>query len=289
MPDIPDLTDPRYLEEIGWFLYYEKYRRDQFGGSYEAERLAYSRLLLAEVADYLGRDVSWVEGKTVVSLGCGCTGDLAAFPAAVKIAIDPLLYAYQQLGMLVRAETGSRTVYLSLGAENLPLLDDFADLVICRNALDHMPDPAVALKEIWRVLNQDGALFISVDIGGEPTPDEPTVFSVESLRALLQEHFDVVSLADHHPPHSAGRLHSVRAVARKKPRARQRLDKQEILRAYEDRLPPSLGAAARAVDGGEAMSAQPAHRAAPSIPASAFIAHRHWPRRTDPAGSERVG
>jgi hypothetical protein len=21
MPDIPDLTDPRYLEEIGWFLY----------------------------------------------------------------------------------------------------------------------------------------------------------------------------------------------------------------------------------------------------------------------------
>ena len=126
-------------------------------GSYDAERLAYSRLLLAEVAGYLGRDVSWVEGKTVVSLGCGCTGDLAAFPAAVKIAIDPLLYAYQQLGMLVRDETGSRTVYLSLAAENLPLLDDLADLVICRNALDHMPDPAVSVQEIWRVLNQDGA------------------------------------------------------------------------------------------------------------------------------------
>jgi SAM-dependent methyltransferase len=252
MPDIPDLTDPRYLEEIGWFLYYDKYRRDQFGGSYEAERLAYSRLLLAEVVGYLGRDVSWVEGKTVVSLGCGCTGDLAAFPAAVKIAIDPLLYAYQQLGMLVHTETGIRTVYLSLGAENLPLLDDFADLVICRNALDHMPDPAVAVKEMWRVLKQDGALFISVDIGGEPTPDEPTVFSVESLRALLREHFDVATLADHHAPHSAGRLHSVRAVARKKPRARQRLDKHEILRAYEDRLSPGLRAApARAVDGGE--------------------------------------
>ena len=199
----------------------------------------------------MGRDVSWVEGKTVVSLGCGCTGDLAAFPAAVKIAIDPLLYAYQQLGMLVRDEAGSRTVYLSLEAENLPLLDDFADLVICRNALDHMPDPAVAVKEIWRVLNRDGALFISVDIGGEPTPDEPTVFSVESLRALLQEHFDVVSLADHHAPHSAGRLHSVRAVARKKPQAGQHLDKEEILRAYEDRLPPRIGAAAaRVIDAG---------------------------------------
>ena len=95
MPQIPDLTDPRYLDEIGWFLYHEKYRRGQFGGSYNAERLAYSRLLRDEVARYLDTDASWLERKTVVSIGCGCTGDLAAFPAGVKIAIDPLLYIYQ--------------------------------------------------------------------------------------------------------------------------------------------------------------------------------------------------
>src|SRR5882762_6920152 len=89
MPKIPDLTDPRYLDEVGWFLYHEKYRRDRFGGSYDAERLAYSRLLLEEVVRHLGRDARWTESKTIVSLGCGCTGDLAAFPAAVKIAIDP--------------------------------------------------------------------------------------------------------------------------------------------------------------------------------------------------------
>ena len=56
MPQIPDLTDPRYLDEIGWFLYHEKYRRGQFGGSYNAERLAYSRLLRDEVASYLDTD-----------------------------------------------------------------------------------------------------------------------------------------------------------------------------------------------------------------------------------------
>ena len=101
MPQIPDLTDPRYLDEIGWFLYHEKYRRGQFGGSYNAERLAYSRLLRDEVARYLDTAASWFERKTVVSIGCGCTGDLAAFPAAVKIAIDPLLYIYQKFGMLM--------------------------------------------------------------------------------------------------------------------------------------------------------------------------------------------
>jgi len=77
---------------------------------------------------------------------------------------------------------------------------------------------------------------VSVDTGGEPTPDEPTVFSVDSLRALLAERFDVVTMTDSHPPHSGGRLGSLRIVARKKPNTRQSLDKEQILRAYEARL-----------------------------------------------------
>jgi SAM-dependent methyltransferase len=237
MPRIPDLSDPRYLDEVGWFLYHEKHRRDRFGGSYDAERLAYSRLLRDEVAAFLGRDTRWFEGKTVVSIGCGCTGDLAAFPATVKVAIDPLLYAYQHLDMLVPDEAGGRTLYLSLGAEELPLLDRAADLVICRNALDHMPDPRVALNEMWRILSDDGALFVSVDLGGDPTPDEPTVFSVESLGALLKERFEVVTLSDQHRPHSASRTGNVRALARKIPDAGRSLDREQILMAYEARLP----------------------------------------------------
>ena len=76
MRPIPDLMDLRYLDEVGWFLYHEKYRRDNFGGSYDAERLAYSPLLLDEVLTYLDHDITWVESKAVVSIGCGCTGDL---------------------------------------------------------------------------------------------------------------------------------------------------------------------------------------------------------------------
>ena len=172
-----------------------------------------------------------------MSIGCGCTGDLAAFPARVKVAIDPLLYAYQQLDMLVPDEAGSRTVYLSLGAEDVPLMDRFADLVICRNALDHMPDPRVGLREIWRILADDGCVFISVDIGGEPTPDEPTVFSVDSLRKLVGERFETVTVTDGHRPHSLGREGNVRLLARKVPDAGRPLDKADVLRAYEARLP----------------------------------------------------
>jgi SAM-dependent methyltransferase len=239
----PDLTDPRYLDEVGWFLYHEKYGRDQFGGPYDAERRAYSRLFLNEVARYLGQDVAWFQDKTVVSLGAGCTGDLTTFPAAVKIAIDPLLRVYQQLGMLVDDEAGSRTVYLPVRGEELPLLDECADLVVCRNALDHMPDPGVALEEIWRILKNDGALFVSVDIGGDPTPDEPTVFSVASLREALLNRFDIAALDDHYPPHSRFRTCSVRLLARRQARAGTPLDKAAILRAYEARMEDEANAA----------------------------------------------
>lgn len=238
MPKIPDLNDPRYLDEVGWFLYHEKYERDKFGGSYDNERLAYSRLLLEEVLKYMGQGERWLEGKTVVSIGCGCTGDLAAFPAAVKIAVDPLLNVYQKLGMLLEDVEGtSQTVYLSMNSEELPLLDDYADLILCRNALDHMPNPEAALQEFWRILKNDGVLFISVDIGGAPTPDEPTVFSIASLSALLEDQFEVLILDDNHSPHSVGRDSSVRLLAKKKhQRVSHSLDKERILQMYKARL-----------------------------------------------------
>jgi SAM-dependent methyltransferase len=230
---IPDFTDPRYRDELGWFLYHEKYDREQFGGSYDEERVAYSRLLLEEVLRLVQRDIEWLAGSTVVTVGCGCTGDLSAFPALLKVAIDPLLYAYQKLELLVPDDVGSPTLNLALGAENLPLFDNFADLVICRNALDHMPNPEVALAEIARILKEKGVFFASVDIGGAPTPDEPTVFSVDTLRDAFSERFNILTFADGYPPHSSGRVCSTRIVAQKKPGRSDKLDRRAVLQAYE--------------------------------------------------------
>jgi SAM-dependent methyltransferase len=229
---IPELTDPRYLHEIGWFLYHEKFCRDQFGGTYDEERLEYSRMLLDEVLSCCRQDRAWLADKTVVTVGCGCTGDLATWPAAVKIAVDPLLYTYQKLEMLVPDVPGTPpTVYLSVGINDLPLLDDSADIVLCRNALDHVPDPGEMLGQIRRILKVDGAFYLSVDTGGSPTPDEPTVFSTDSLSALIGESFEILIQSDHRP-HSAGRVGAVRILARKRHGFAVHVDKQAILGAY---------------------------------------------------------
>ena len=234
MPIFPDFTDPRYLDEVGWFLSREKYEYELTDRSYAADRMLWSGMFLDDflTASQLSED--WIRSRSVVSIGSGCSGDMAAWPAASKISVDPLSYAYQKLEMLIAERPGANpTVYLATGIEALMLLDNCADVVLCRNALDHMHDPRFGLDEMWRILKPDGRLFLWVDIGGGATPDEPSPLEQPDLLALLTEKFHVEWLEDHHKAHSKARNHSVRILARSKPGPRVTLDKDAILRAYE--------------------------------------------------------
>ena len=232
MPDLPDLKDPRYRDEIGYFIAYEKYYFAP--GEYPEARRSYSRTLLGEVLGRLGKDEGWLRDKTVVSVGCGCSGDLLEWPAAVKIGIDPLLYAYQKLGMLGEDAPGtSRTIGLSMSAGSTPLLDDVADVAVCRNVLDHVPDPPRVAAEVARILRPDGLLFLGVDIGGEPTPDEPSVFHAEEeVRAVLEGHFELDRVDRVDRPYSVNRDFSLRVVGRPKLAAQEFLDKEAVFADY---------------------------------------------------------
>jgi ubiquinone/menaquinone biosynthesis C-methylase UbiE len=126
----------------------------------------------------------------------------------------------------------SETTYLGVSAENSGLLDDWADLVVCRNALDHMLSPEAALEEISRILKKDGRLYLSVDIGGAPTPDEPTAFSEKQLTKVLVKHFTTLRSTRIARPFSGARDYSLRILARKKFRGERKLNKAEILESY---------------------------------------------------------
>ena len=96
-----------------------------------------------------------------------------------------------------------------------------------------MHDPASGLAEIRRILKSDGRLFLWVDIGGKPTPDEPSPFTRDALMRVLDHAFEVVWLDDRYKAHSRDRDYSVRILAKGKPAARERLDKERLLKAYE--------------------------------------------------------
>lgn len=233
---LPDLDDPRYLHEIGWFLYQQVNKDAYEGGGYELYRTEHSAALLNEVLGYASESQEWLSDKTVVAIGSGCACELRAWPARVKIEVDPLLYAYQQLRMLLPDIAGAPTVRLATSAEETLLLDEFADIVVVRNALDHVEHPEVAIGELWRILKPNGHLFISVDLGGEPTPDEPSPFAEGQLERLLDGRFDIVKRSDGHKPHAGWRDSNSRLWCTRLGRKDPSLDRSSVLARYEDSI-----------------------------------------------------
>jgi len=76
-----------------------------------------------------------------------------------KHAIDPLGNEFK--GKFHELQDASVN-YIAGYGEDLPYEDDFFDVVIVRNALDHLNDPYKALLEIYRVIKPTGALYVWV-------------------------------------------------------------------------------------------------------------------------------
>ena len=93
--------------------------------------------------------------------GVGYAGIAAEFiPEITAIAIDPLVYMYQM-------NFSEKCRYICGNAEQINLKDQSIDFCICRNAIDHMLSPDDALREIKRVLKNDGKLYISCNVFNE--------------------------------------------------------------------------------------------------------------------------
>ena len=143
--------------------------------AYEAYRLGYTGL----VWDHLARRCGLVEGADVVDLGCG-TG-LSSRPlidrGANVIGIEP------DAVMLARAEAtlGDRARFMRGRAEDLPLPDASADLVVSAQAAHWFEEPD-ASDEILRVLRPGGHVAY---VWKYPTPETPYTYLVDEIATRL--------------------------------------------------------------------------------------------------------
>jgi SAM-dependent methyltransferase len=120
--------------------------------------------------------------KVVVDIGPGPLGFPDACPARVGIGVDPLAEQFAHHGLLL---PDSPALYLSTGAEQIPLLSASADVVLARNSLDYVEDPEQVLREARRILRPGGTLIVMFDVGSAPSRSEPNVLTVARVRAAL--------------------------------------------------------------------------------------------------------
>ena len=114
-------------------------------------------------------------GECVVDIGCGAGIDslIAARmvgPTGKVIGVD-MTAAMLEKARLAATETVSANVEFRHGyAEQLPVPDGWADVIISNGVLNLMPDKPAALKEMVRVLKPGGRLQIGDILVEKPVP-----------------------------------------------------------------------------------------------------------------------
>lgn len=155
------------------------------GGTAEGGIAYWRDLYFRLYCHYLGIEKESFQGKVVADIGCGPHGAIGLFDARRRYGIDPLLGRYQRLFDMTDQEVD----YLSCGAESIPLSSGTIDVVISRNALDHVDDLASAVDEIHRILRCGGDIVLCVNYQEAPTQCEPQVIDDALLGRLLDGRF----------------------------------------------------------------------------------------------------
>lgn len=134
--------------------------------------------------DRLLEEVQFSPEQRVLDVGCGLTSVLRCLPepptaerTPSRVGVDPLADQYRTL-----LPWPEHIALVNASALKLPFADGSFELVCCSNALDHMPDPAAALREMRRVLVPEGRLLLTVELF-EPVPVSARADSGDASRA----------------------------------------------------------------------------------------------------------
>jgi SAM-dependent methyltransferase len=136
----------------------------------------------------------------VVEVGSGPVGVVGFFPAAERLAIDPL-ESYYGSNVTLAALRNRAVKYRQGSVEALPCESASYDLAIMENCIDHVRDVRAGMRELRRVLRASGTLYLTVNCRTawgfvvhralsrlRVDAGHPYTFTPPRARALLDDH-----------------------------------------------------------------------------------------------------
>jgi SAM-dependent methyltransferase len=189
------------------FLDDEDSEPSYLGRRWQQARAEVRRVLREAAID----DETFFDGNVVLDIGPGPLGFPDACPGRVSIGVEPLAERFAEHHLLL---PDSPALYLSTGAEHIPLLSRSVDVVLARNSLDHVDCPEKVLREAQRLLRPGGTLILNFDVDHAATLTEPHMLTVERVRAAFSTVTVVHEERWDHPHGYDG--HAVVLVARRR-------------------------------------------------------------------------
>ena len=198
-------VDPTYLRRVQYRDGSRLAARAQLHVKYGTARVAWNPWLASQVA--------WPRRGRVLEVGCGPGWLWVEAAAHLRPDLDLTLTDLSD-GMVaearaqVRRSRPGRAVALTADAQALPFDPGEFDVVVANHMLYHVPDPALAVAELARVLRSGGTLLAATNgpghlrelgeirqavFGGiDPLVDAARAFGIESGEPLLRDWFGAV-------------------------------------------------------------------------------------------------
>ena len=142
----------------------------------------------------------FASGRRVLDAACGMaygTAMLAAAGAKEVVGVD----LDESVIAKVSAAAPPATSFEVADLRKLPFADDEFDLVVCFEAIEHVPEPEVVLDQLARVLRPDGLLVVSTPNRDVYTPGNPfhlRELKPNELEEELSRRFRSVALRRQH-------------------------------------------------------------------------------------------
>lgn len=134
--------------------FWEKFKKSRVDKEYRATINDYWAMHYKKLMNYVsvGREAVCLE------IGSGPTPFLDFFPECTKFALDPLMDYY-----ISTFSMPEKIRYIKGIGENLPFQDNYFDILLAINTLDHVHSPKKFIDETIRCLKKGGVLYIVVD------------------------------------------------------------------------------------------------------------------------------
>jgi len=177
---VSESTDKKHMELQYWIRLSRELTRDCVTETEKEEvllQVCYEKTF-PRYKESLYLDDDSFMGKKILDVGCGPHCGIIGFRGCEKYGIDPLIEGYIHIGYPLSRHGVD---YYNCRSEEMPFGNKFFDVVICVNALDHVDDLAVTIKEIARVLKGGGKFISQLNFHNCARKTEPICLNHERI------------------------------------------------------------------------------------------------------------
>jgi len=131
----------------------------------------------------LAVDKKAFSGLKVLDIGAGPMPSGLVFEKVKLYCLDPLVGRYLSAGFPIHYYDDAK--FINASSEDMPFDDNYFDVVVSVNAIDHVDDLNKTSREIQRVLKPGGKLALHVHYH-QPTDTEPLVINDRVLKRCFK-------------------------------------------------------------------------------------------------------